>query len=215
MAKDPKNTSAGREPEVAFREVGSRLVYAWPIMEQPERDFVYSKLSEMNARLKRLVSNSKDDSNFTFLFKLSYRRNWKSGCPICLSHKMRGSSCICGHSEIAVFRPCGHSMCIEPCFLEFQEHIGSKCFVDEARGFKCPMCRTVVKKTFRGEEVYPPKEITESKEFFKIAEDLKPTEAERVEIDKKVAKYKKALDDKVKAWIEKNKKSKEEKTPTE
>ena len=29
-----------------------------------------------------------------------------------------GTTCGCGHTEITVFRPCGHSVCSNPCFIE-------------------------------------------------------------------------------------------------
>lgn len=58
-------------------------------------------------------------SDFQFLCHLTMKRDWKSECAICLTDKIMGTTCTCGHTEIAVFRPCGHSMCASPCFEEF------------------------------------------------------------------------------------------------
>ena len=33
-----------------------------------------------------------------------------------------GITCSCGHKEIAVLRPCGHTMCANPCFEKYILH---------------------------------------------------------------------------------------------
>ena len=65
------------------------------------------------------------EDDYGFLLDLGAKRNWKSGCAICLTDKITGTTCGCGHTEIAVFRPCGHTICANPCFEEFMKSKGA------------------------------------------------------------------------------------------
>lgn len=124
------------------------------------------------ANLPSIQNVADDDGDDVFLAVLqSSGRSYRSGCAICLSEDMMGTTCGCGHTEIVVFRPCGHSMCVEPCFLEFVAHhnitLGpireqqpdgkwtirvNTPDVRTASGFACPLCRTTVVRCFRAEE---------------------------------------------------------------
>ena len=134
-------------------------------------DFIDTKIAE-------ILANKLDDKNLSdceFLTLLGTKRNYKSGCAICLTDKIMGTTCTCGHTEIAVFRPCGHSVCANPCFdllmnsvgIELKPQIfsangqtwtrgtGDKVQKDiRVSGFNCPICRTRVNSTFRAEETY-------------------------------------------------------------
>jgi hypothetical protein len=123
--------------------------------------------------LVTLIEKSEVVDDFIFLLKLGIRRNWKSGCCICLTDEIMGTSCGCGHTEIAVFRPCGHSLCADPCFEEFitiyDIRLEDKTFesggikfnvankkninLELDKKIKCPMCRTDIKSVFRAEDV--------------------------------------------------------------
>lgn len=100
-------------------------------------------------------------------------RDYKAGCVICLSEEMMGTTCTCGHTEIVVFRPCGHSVCVEPCFRQLCTSngiapqrrtitlpngqvmfVGSQMAVNGVSGFACPTCRTNVASCFRAENVH-------------------------------------------------------------
>lgn len=123
---------------------------------------------------------SNDLDNFTFLLTLGLKRNWKSECVICLSEDMMGTTCGCGHTEIVVFRPCGHSICVSPCFNEYIKNkgvqlkeeemqiggqtfiVGQKLGINDCKNFKCPTCNVNVEKCFRAEDVYTSDEIGES-----------------------------------------------------
>ena len=107
--------------------------------------------------------------DFLFLVKLNQaKRKWKENCAICLTDEMKGTSCDCGHTEIVVFRPCGHSVCCDPCFVQLMQFRQ----IDLARtvrgdvkvpgncSFPCPYCRTIVTRTFRAEEVRLPDNST-------------------------------------------------------
>ena len=112
--------------------------------------------------------------NSVFLAILGLKRSYKSECVICLSDNMMGTTCGCGHTEIVVFRPCGHSVCIDPCFYELcrskcielqgktMETSDGKTFryanesikdVSSARNFVCPTCMQIVQSCFRAEDV--------------------------------------------------------------
>lgn len=112
-------------------------------------------------------------TDFEFLALLGLKRNWKKECAICLEEDIMGTTCTCGHTEIVIFRPCGHSVCIEPCFKELmasqnvnlrqgyvmigdeKAYIYGKVDVNIDFNFKylCPICRTKVIRTFRAEDV--------------------------------------------------------------
>lgn len=123
------------------------------------------------------------DDDFVFLLRLGQKRNWRAGCAICLTDEMMGTTCGCGHTEIAIFKPCGHSMCVNPCFEKFMKsfnlelptatfesggkkfYIPSKKDITKCNGFSCPLCRTIVTQTFRAEDVFLPKMVKETAEF--------------------------------------------------
>ena len=128
---------------------------------------VLNKLSDIGTEL------SPDDSNAIFLAKLGKKRNWKHSCCVCLEDEIMGTTCKCGHTEIAIFRPCGHSLCVSPCFRGFVkdqiqlERRRIKCGDKEIMilndnaveidlndtNFSCPLCRVTVTSTFRAENV--------------------------------------------------------------
>ena len=112
-------------------------------------------------------------SDFVFLATLGKKRNWRRDCCICLSDKMMGTICGCGHFEIAIFRPCGHAVCVNPCFEKMMKHQGlkletkkyttkaGKVFllpsqkdITSAKNFLCPLCRQDVKSVFRAENTF-------------------------------------------------------------
>lgn len=117
--------------------------------------------------LTKVLENKTSDNigNFEFLARLGLKRDWKSGCVICQTEDIKGTICTCGHTEITIFRPCGHSICTRPCWVDFINHNGQypgKQLV-EINGifyyednevnpctfkFYCPVCRSEVVSTF-------------------------------------------------------------------
>lgn len=139
---------------------------------------VYSEtLPQIVALFPDLKNVASTDSDFVFLGSLTKARNWKSGCAVCLSDEMMGTTCRCGHTEIVVFRPCGHTVCALPCFAQFMESSGfsvddlpPRCVRIGTAVMKrvgtvnfdldwsqvqlaCPVCRTKIQETFQAEEV--------------------------------------------------------------
>ena len=110
-------------------------------------------------------------SDFQFLLKLGMLRNWKQESAVCLTDEIMGTTCTCGHTEIVVFRPCGHSVCATPCFTQLAStddlpmetlktgdgqtfvFANGKKDLDGFGGFECHMCCRVVQRVFRAEDV--------------------------------------------------------------
>ena len=128
---------------------------------------------------KGTESKSCQESNAIFLMKTAglQGRNWRNGCVICLEDEMMGTTCSCGHTEIVMFRPCGHSICISPCFQQWMatKDIGleQETFKSEGKTYdvvgsmntnlaltkeniSCPTCRAKLSSTFRIENVKLP-----------------------------------------------------------
>lgn len=112
-------------------------------------------------KLGSLIFTSDSD----FLALLQRNRDYKEGCAICLTDEIMGTTCGCGHTEIVVFRPCGHSVCCSPCFTDLCSSKGIELkhdskYMDQtikdvysARGFECLICRTDVRRCFRAERI--------------------------------------------------------------
>lgn len=111
IVQDPESFAKDVDPNVrAIFTVVSR------IRPRVDRQKVMQVLF---AKCRKFLRSLKGDSDAEFLAQLN--RNWKEGCAICLTDKIMGTTCGCGHTEIIVFRPCGHSCCKEPCFFEFNK----------------------------------------------------------------------------------------------
>ena len=178
LVSSPKEWLNGEElkmPRGALEWLGR----AEPQIEWFSRPRIYKQIVELTTPI---VKNSIDQiqvdessSDFVFLAKLSSRRNWKSGCAVCLTDNIMGTACTCGHTEIAVFRPCGHAMCAKPCFYEYIKTknnntkleaktlttkdgmvftIPSQLNIDMKNpGFNCYLCNQEVESVFRAEDV--------------------------------------------------------------
>jgi len=129
----------------------------------------------INEYISRYNLMDKTISNFVFLALLEKKRDWKTSCAICLAKQIIGTTCSCGHTEVVVFRPCGHAMCGNPCFVEFitRKHINldpRKYFTKDGVTFvaptsikyemdlsgkdiKCPICNGLIESTFQAEEI--------------------------------------------------------------
>ena len=130
-------------------------------------------------------------SDFVFLSLLGKKKNWKEGCAICLADEIMGKACGCGHTEIVILRPCGHTMC-SPCFVNLMKtknhKIGPTTFTTkegvtyEIHGsadvntnfkFNCPLCTVEVTSTFRAEEVRYNEKLLDLKQLrSQIMEDM-------------------------------------------
>ena len=89
--------------------------------------------------MKNLFENFKTHLGYSdkssFITSITLQRNWRESCCICLE-KIIGTACTCGHFEVILFDPCGHSICFEPCSLNFKDT-------------KCPLCREEIKNKLK------------------------------------------------------------------
>ena len=134
-----------------------------------------------------ITAMSISDGHFLAIHGL--KRNYRRDCAICLADEIMGTHCTCGHTEIAVFRPCGHSVCAKPCFEQLANSQGmhlktrelaasggvvfkilSQKDITTAVGLKCPLCRGIVQKIFRAEDCRVPEEVVP--ELDSIADDF-------------------------------------------
>ena len=137
---------------------------------------LYVKREEIRSRTLMEFRNYLDQtpeapicSDFEFLARLSLKRVWNNECSMCLEDEHMGQTCGCGLTEIVIFRPCGHSMCLKPCFNQFMtakgQPLARKTFTcaegtymlsgndaDLTTNFSCPVCRTTVTHTFNSSD---------------------------------------------------------------
>lgn len=114
-----------------------------------------------------ISSNINIHTNFTLVGLTGLKRNWKECCAICLEDNHMGKTCNCGHTEITMFQPCGHTICTKSCFVDFREKLklpalkckeyffGDQKFyapdtldVNTKDEFICPICKCKVIETF-------------------------------------------------------------------
>jgi hypothetical protein len=164
-----------RERIGGFSPIGS-TVPAWKYEQAHE--MVAAIDAAMRPRARELAATfslekSSDLSDFDFLLALGASRDWKSGCAICLTDKIMGTTCGCGHTETAVLRPCGHAVCANPCFQKMlataqpQTKLPEATFKSGDKTFAivgkknitgphqlvCPLCRTRSTSVFEAETV--------------------------------------------------------------
>lgn len=74
-------------------------------------------VDEWRKQVRAIPEEKQSDTEFLGAMTRDYRK----GCAVCLTDKIMGTTCGCGHTEIAVFRPCGHAMCVKPCFEQWMK----------------------------------------------------------------------------------------------
>ena len=102
-------------------------------LQQISIDFMENKLEDIS----RLHMDDNSITNIEYFMLLGTVRDFRSNCVICQSNNIH---------EPIVFRPCGHSICTSPC-LEI---------LSKSNDFKCPICDTMVTKTFGTHDIIIP-----------------------------------------------------------
>lgn len=156
----------------------------------PTKDFLNSMFMKAITNFKSNIQDvpiSKHDSDFLFLAKTNMKRKFNQDCVMCHTDKIMGTTCTCGHTETAVFRPCGHAICARPCFKDWMEFKkkslapkllkskdGTQFVVRDEHNIEmklskgeleCPTCRTGIESVFQAEESYPTKKDMELFDF--------------------------------------------------
>ena len=162
------------------KPIGS-LCFAYPRLSEVEEDaikaitqrFVVASLLQQLFDLRedqKFDYRTLDDTSFAMYIAGVKGRSWKDGCAICLEDDDMGVTCGCGFTEIVMFKPCGHTLCI-PCFekwmtsrdvvvedktveTESGESFQIVGFLDVDLNLKgkdvfCPMCKVELDSSFR------------------------------------------------------------------
>lgn len=150
-----------------------------PAFSSMQRDDLHRLIKGVIPELMNAICALVPSSEFAFLAALGRKSNWKAACSVCSKEKNMGTMCTCGHTEIVVMRPCGHALCVRPCFADLVNTSGSTalepktfttkdgqiCIVGDELSvrmkdplFTCPLstCRSRIEDTFQAEEVYVP-----------------------------------------------------------
>ena len=153
---------------------------AHPIFEDDEKEKlrvnIFETVSKHLIEYLNKIELDESLSNITFLALIGKRNNWKECCPLCLEDgseqlKNVGQVCGCGHTDTAMFRPCGHIMC-QPCYVKLRKSVGlpdlkhKQLTLPDGRKFtmaatlevnnddqiNCPYCKQIAERTFRIED---------------------------------------------------------------
>lgn len=159
---DPVKWKEGNGSRARF---GSEMIYRFINILGKYSDELLERLSEwipnhvpklLSEKLDKLDIKDKNLPDFEFLALLGKTRNWKAGCAICITDEPTGTICACGETHTMVFRPCGHAVCVNPCFIKllgpqsilFDEHNDRNIVTN----FYCPYCREKVTYAFHAEK---------------------------------------------------------------
>jgi hypothetical protein len=126
-----------------------------------------------------------DKTNDNFYFLINLNRNWNQCCVYCKTNNIIGTNTdmynLLGFREVCVLKPCGCSVCINPCFIEmahrkkFHKHLQyitytydnktkidrTKINVNSYTGYNCNFCNQVVTSAFRVEHLVIPDLVLE------------------------------------------------------
>lgn len=150
---------------------GPYLSDIWPKSYLDEKDLIKHIRRVTFKEFNKYILEDPDSKmdNFTFLIRLAFKRNWRKNCAICHVDNIKGNKCSCECLDIVVLRPCGHSICLKPCFenwaknnLEFKPRVYSGngfTLVDQTafnvdldlrdKKLKCPACQVLIEETFQ------------------------------------------------------------------
>ncbi len=149
----------------------AKITPSLPRLRQTQQALVYK---ELHARIPEIILQLvKKSPQSDFAFMATMKRDWKQECSICLKAENIGTSCTCGHTEIVMIRPCGHTICARPCFADWmrqkQQPLDQKS-MKTADGRElvlvgvqevnlknpqclCPVCNSDTESTFAAEDV--------------------------------------------------------------
>lgn len=180
---DPVNWKSGEYSKTRY---GQESIYRLLNVFGKCSDELYERLYEwitnhvpklLTDKLNKIEKKEQKMTDFEFLAILGKKRNWKSGCAICIEDKPTGTICECGETQTMVFRPCGHTVCVNPCFnniltakhlpLYEQSYDMKNSSVNVE--FDCPYCRQKVTYAFEAEKTLTvPLELISDDDILKL-----------------------------------------------
>lgn len=163
------------------------LTKAYPPFYDLSIHKIRNKISDDISKLLLKYISNKDNkvNDIKFLVLLGRQRDWKE-CALCLEDENMGKTCNCGHTEIVIYRPCGHTICSKPCFGQIMKNKGIKLKpktyningqeyitpnsknIDLDVNFKCHICNQLVTRTFQAENI----NLLEDNILMKLTEEL-------------------------------------------
>ena len=106
-------------------------------------------------------------TKLSLVARIGGKRDWRSTCFYCLEDENMGQTCKCGYHQTIMFDPCGHTMCLDPCFINFISLSGicdefgygpvrmlnnvpcrTVKNTDAKMNFTCPCCKNMVNGVF-------------------------------------------------------------------
>lgn len=157
------------EPICTLHRPSFTLMCIYPELPLYEVRELVEKIKPLGKIIKEYIGD-KSGTDIEFLLELGKHRNWKKECAICLTEDIMGTTCKCGHTEITIFRPCGHSVCTQPCFKGMMKESnqpiiprtfssGGQVFemvgsvdVQNVSGMTCHMCRQEIESAFQAQD---------------------------------------------------------------
>ena len=100
------------------------LKYCRPVLNCDQIKIIQQMVEDKVYCLLKKIQTTNTDAEFL----LNLKRDWEDDCPICLDNP----------EETAMFRPCGHSICISPCLS----------LLVAKMGLNCPICRCQITNVF-------------------------------------------------------------------
>jgi hypothetical protein len=158
---------------------GTMNMYLFPLYRKYLKTYMIGQelLTKLHIMVRDAIKKHGNDGS-DFMFLAYHNRNWKSECVVCLEEEMMGTKCTCGHTEIVVFRPCGHSVCKNPCYDQLmakeggksepkiyttgdgQKFTSGKTNMGSKNPSMCPTCQTPITHAFEAQEVHVPEALT-------------------------------------------------------
>jgi len=149
----------------------SPLKLIYPFLNEDNIQILITEINKIGECMKEQIDINIIDPNFVsdvdFLYSVGMKRNWKESCSICLNNKI-GDTYGNGYTKITMFRPCGHTVCTQPCMRQIANSsniaFGSNLhYIDEdnqkfkeidnnsfkyLKNFNCHICRSLVTDCF-------------------------------------------------------------------
>ena len=181
----------------AVRAACTVLALAYPPFTPEDMDTVATNVVKDVIRHLRMLGFCEPTDDFKFVLRIGFHREWSyDACALCKvavrtvgcsDHTLSDPDCTLCRSQAAaeldhafvMFSPCGHTVCLDPCYVSIAAAQGIRHFerrtidcghgiifsrpltvnVDGKAAFDCSQCRGRVHRVFQTDEVAPPPSV--------------------------------------------------------